>query len=34
MKGAIKSVAPAFSSQRMVKEYVNQFYIHALNLKP
>ncbi len=32
MKTAIKSVAPAFNSRRMVKEYVDQFYIRALGL--
>jgi starch phosphorylase len=32
MKAAIKSVAPAFSSRRMVKEYVDQFYVRALGL--
>jgi starch phosphorylase len=30
MKAAIKSVAPNFSSRRMVKEYVRQFYAPAL----
>jgi starch phosphorylase len=33
MKAAIKSVAPAFSARRMVKEYVDRFYIEALGLK-
>jgi starch phosphorylase len=32
MKAAIKSVAPAFSSRRMVKGYVDQFYVRALGL--
>jgi starch phosphorylase len=32
MKAAIKSVAPAFSSRRMVKEYVDQFYLRAFGL--
>jgi len=32
MKAAIKSVSPAFSSRRMVKEYVDQFYVKALGL--
>ena len=30
MKAAIKSVAPAFSARRMVKEYVEKFYVQAL----
>jgi glucan phosphorylase len=33
MKEAIKSVAPQFSSRRMLKEYVNQFYVQALEIK-
>lgn len=33
MKAAIKSVAPQFSSRRMLKEYVNQFYLEALGIK-
>jgi starch phosphorylase len=33
MKAAIKSVAPQFSSRRMLKEYVNQFYVEALGIK-
>ncbi len=33
MKAAIKSVAPQFSSRRMLKEYVNQFYAEALGIK-
>ncbi|MGA8553791.1 MAG: alpha-glucan family phosphorylase [Candidatus Acidiferrales bacterium] len=33
MKAAIKSVAPQFSSRRMLKEYVNQFYVKALGIK-
>jgi glycogen phosphorylase len=33
MKEAIKSVAPQFSSRRMLKEYVNQFYVEALGIK-
>jgi len=32
MKAAIKSVAPQFSTRRMVKEYVSRFYIEALGL--
>ena len=32
-KAAIKSVAPAFSTRRMVKEYVNLFYAFALDTK-
>jgi starch phosphorylase len=32
MKEAIKSVAPAFSAQRMVKEYVSHYYLPALGL--
>jgi starch phosphorylase len=32
MKGAIQSVSPQFSAQRMAKEYVARFYIHALGL--
>jgi starch phosphorylase len=32
MKAAIKSVAPQFSTRRMVKEYVNQFYLPALGV--
>ncbi len=32
MKGAIKSVAPVFSTRRMVKEYIEQFYVPALGL--
>jgi glycogen phosphorylase len=32
MKASIKSVAPAFSTRRMVKEYVNRFYVPALGL--
>jgi starch phosphorylase len=31
MKEAIKSVGPAFSSRRMVKEYVGKYYRDALN---
>lgn len=34
MKAAIKSVAPHFSAQRMVKEYVKMFYEKALIQKP
>ena len=30
---AIKSIAPQFSTMRMVKEYVNRFYVDALGLK-
>ena len=33
MKAAIKSVAPQFSSRRMLKEYVSQFYVKALGIK-
>jgi len=33
MKAAIKSVAPQFSTRRMVKEYVSRFYIEALGLE-
>ncbi|MGA7854225.1 MAG: alpha-glucan family phosphorylase [Candidatus Acidiferrales bacterium] len=33
MKAAVKSVAPQFSSRRMLKEYVNQFYVKALGIK-
>ena len=33
MKAAIKSVAPQFSSRRMLKEYVKQFYVKALGVK-
>jgi glucan phosphorylase len=33
MKEAIKSAAPRFCTTRMVKEYVNRFYIDALGLK-
>jgi starch phosphorylase len=33
MKAAIKSVAPQFSSRRMLKEYVRQFYVKALGVK-
>lgn len=32
MKAAIKSVAPAFSTRRMLKEYVERFYLRALGL--
>ena len=32
MKAAIKSVAPQFSTRRMVKEYVMQFYLPALGI--
>jgi len=32
MKAAIKTVAPQFSTRRMVKEYVSQFYIPALGI--
>jgi starch phosphorylase len=32
MKAAIKSVAPQFSTRRMVKEYVNRFYLPALGM--
>ena len=30
MKGAIKSTSPRFSTRRMVKEYINKFYVPAL----
>ncbi len=33
MKAAIKSVAPVFSTRRMVKEYVDRFYASALALR-
>lgn len=33
MKAAVKSVAPAFSSRRMAKEYAGKFYVQALPLK-
>ncbi|MFZ1976130.1 MAG: alpha-glucan family phosphorylase [Candidatus Acidiferrales bacterium] len=33
MKAAIKSVAPQFSSRRMLKEYVKQFYVKALGIE-
>jgi starch phosphorylase len=33
MKTAMRTVAPRFSSQRMVKEYVSRFYVKALGLK-
>jgi starch phosphorylase len=32
MKTAIKSIAPAFNSRRMVKEYVDRFYVRAFGL--
>jgi starch phosphorylase len=32
MKTAIKTVAPQFSTRRMVKEYVNRFYVPALGI--
>jgi starch phosphorylase len=32
MKAAIKGVAPVFSTRRMLKEYVEQFYLQALGL--
>jgi starch phosphorylase len=32
MKESIKRVAPQFSTRRMVKEYVNRFYVEALGL--
>jgi starch phosphorylase len=32
MKAAIKSVAPAFSARRMVKEYAERFYVRALSI--
>ena len=33
MKAAIKDVAPIFSARRMVKEYVERFYLQALGLE-
>jgi len=33
MKAAMKSVAPAFCTRRMVKEYVEHFYVEALGLE-
>jgi starch phosphorylase len=33
MKAAIMSVAPRFSTRRMLKEYVKQFYVPAFDLK-
>jgi starch phosphorylase len=32
MKAAIMSIAPQFSTRRMVKEYVNKFYLEALGI--
>jgi starch phosphorylase len=32
MKASIKSVAPAFSARRMVKEYAERFYARALGM--
>jgi starch phosphorylase len=32
MKASLKSVAPGFSARRMVKEYVERFYVQALSL--
>src|SRR5579859_1096437 len=32
MKNAIRSVAPAFSMRRMLKDYVNQLYVPALRI--
>jgi hypothetical protein len=32
MKAAIKSVAPAFSARRMIREYVEHFYVPVLGL--
>jgi glucan phosphorylase len=32
-KAAIKSVAPTFSTRRMVKEYASRFYVQALGLQ-
>jgi starch phosphorylase len=34
MKESIKSVAPAFSSRRMVKEYIQKFYYNPLHTEP
>ncbi|MFZ3215933.1 MAG: alpha-glucan family phosphorylase [Candidatus Acidiferrales bacterium] len=33
VKASIKSVAPRFSSRRMLKEYVSQFYLQALGIR-
>jgi starch phosphorylase len=33
MKSAIKSVPPRFSTRRMAKEYVTQFYVRALGIE-
>jgi starch phosphorylase len=33
MKASIKSVAPAFGTRRMVKEYVDRFYTRALGIR-
>jgi starch phosphorylase len=32
MKASIKSIAPLFGTRRMVKEYTDRFYVHALGL--
>jgi starch phosphorylase len=32
MKASIKSVAPAFGVRRMVREYVERFYVQALGV--
>lgn len=34
MKEAIKSVAPAFNTRRMAKQYVQEFYAGTLGMKP
>jgi glucan phosphorylase len=33
MKESIKTVAPAFNTRRMAKQYVQQFYASALGLQ-
>lgn len=33
MKAAIKTIAPRFSTRRMVKEYVEKYYVPAINSK-
>jgi len=34
MKASIKGIAPICNSRRMVKEYVERLYVHALGLAP
>jgi glucan phosphorylase len=34
VKEAIASIAPLFSARRMVKEYIEQFYLPAANDSP